>query len=286
MNADTPSSAAPAPAPKKPRNSAEFWLVRGGIAVLVLLAAVQAHARFGYEMTLKKMQNRIALEEETAKPLLVSEAKEMIQGFPSATEVSDRHWIQRTYTWRGLTQSYKIILNFDNSEPQPAVMSLLTGDAPPPPPEPVVEEGDPPPWPTSSMGGAGGPGMGGPGMGGMGMGGGGPRPDPMANDKDGDGKLSKEEAPERMAANFADWDANSDGFVDKDEIEAARARFRAQRGNGGPGGGGPSGGGGRPQRPAAEGDKPTETPASTPETDKPAPAAEEKPADAAAAKSE
>ncbi len=86
---------------------------------------VQAHARFGYEMTLKKMQNRIALRKETAKPLLVSEAKEMIQGFPSATEVSDRHWIQRTYTWRGLTQSYKIILNFDNSEPQPAVMSLL-----------------------------------------------------------------------------------------------------------------------------------------------------------------
>ncbi len=51
-------------------------------------------------------------------------------------------------------------------------------------------------------------------MGGMGMGGGGPRTDRWPNDKDGDGKLSKEEAPERMAANFADWDANSDGFVD------------------------------------------------------------------------
>jgi len=254
---------------------------------LVLLAGVQAHARFGYEMTLKKLQDRIAKEEETAQPLLVSEAQEMIAGFPAKSEASDRHWIQRTYTWRGLTQSYKIILNFDSSEPQPAVMSLLTADAPPPPPEPIVEEGEPPPWPTSSMGSSPTPGMGGPGMGGPGMGGpggGGQRPDPMANDKDGDGKLSKEEAPERMAANFADWDANSDGFVDKEEIDAARARFRAQRGNGGPGGGGP--GGGRQQRPAAESEKPADSPAAASDNKQPAPAAEEKPADAAATKSE
>jgi Ca2+-binding EF-hand superfamily protein len=36
-------------------------------------------------------------------------------------------------------------------------------------------------------------------------------------DKDGDGKLSKEEAPERLKENFDRLDANSDGFLDETE---------------------------------------------------------------------
>lgn len=273
MTATTPTPAAPSAPPSKPRHPVEFWLVRGGMLLLVLLVAVQAHARFGYEMTLKKLQSRLAKEEETAEPLLVSEVDGLVCGFPSQTELTDRHWRRRTYSWRGLTQSYQISMPYDSSEKMPAIMSLETPGAPLPEQSKFDEESASPeiastadvpqmPMPGSP---GGGPGMGGPG-------GGGPRPDPMTNDKDGDGKLSKEEAPERMAANFEEWDSNSDGFIDKDEIAARRAR-RQQQGGGGPGGG-------RPQRPSAESNTPAET--TTPDAKASETSAEEaKPADAA-----
>jgi hypothetical protein len=60
--------------------------------------------------------------------------------------------------------------------------------------------------------------------------GGGP-PNLMDNDTDGDGKISKSEAPEFMQNFFDRMDANQDGFVDSAEIAAARA----MRGGGGRG---------------------------------------------------
>lgn len=79
---------------------------------------------------------------------------------------------------------------------------------------------------------------------GSGGGSGGQRGNFMANDKDGDGKVSKDEAPEFMRQFFDRLDANSDGFVDKEEADAARRRFEQGGGGGGPGAGGAPGGGG------------------------------------------
>lgn len=112
-------------------------------------------------------------------------------------------------------------------------------------------------------GSAGGPGAGGPGGGGPpGSGGGAPgasgprgaggRPNPQAmissNDKDGDGKLSEVEAPEQMKANFAEIDADKDGFVTAEEMAARFARRQEGGGppGGAPGNGGPPVGGQRP----------------------------------------
>lgn len=234
---------------KKPRNAVELFIVRGGIALLVVLAAVQAHARLGYEYSLKKFQHHLASEEETTLPLLIKDVPGMLVGFPSRSKMEERHWHAVVYKWQGITQAYEIRMLYDSSENEPAVLALETADAPPPPPlvqddSPATESAPQPDY-AAMAGGGRGPGMGG-----------GPRPDPMANDKDGDGRLSKEEAPERMAANFEQWDANSDGFVDKDEIEAGRARFAQRRGGGGGGGQPPGGDGERRQRPAAESDKP------------------------------
>ncbi len=45
-------------------------------------------------------------------------------------------------------------------------------------------------------------------------------------DKDGDGKLSKEEVPERMQQRFDQIDGNSDGFIDKAEMDQLIANIR------------------------------------------------------------
>ena len=50
-------------------------------------------------------------------------------------------------------------------------------------------------------------------------------------DKDGDGKLSKEEAAAmpRLAKQFDQIDANKDGFISKDEMHAMRAKHDGER---------------------------------------------------------
>ncbi len=85
---------------------------------------------------------------------------------------------------------------------------------------------------------------------GGGSGGGGQRRGPLKvsdYDKDGDGKMSKAEAPEQMQNFFDRIDANGDGFVTQAEATASYQRMqqRQQQGGGGPGGGpgGPGGGG-------------------------------------------
>jgi collagen type III alpha len=123
--------------------------------------------------------------------------------------------------------------------------------------------------PAGFGGGPGGPGFGGPRPEGE-RGFGGPRPEGgpggpgrpggpdmvarlMENDKNGDGKLSKEELPERMQQNMERLDTNGDGFVDRGELEAMSARFR---GPGGPGGGPGGPDGRRPGGPRPDGDQP------------------------------
>ena len=51
----------------------------------------------------------------------------------------------------------------------------------------------------------------------------------MQLDRDGDGRLSKEELPERMAGLMARGDTNHDGFLSRDEL-IALARSMATQG--------------------------------------------------------
>ena len=72
----------------------------------------------------------------------------------------------------------------------------------------------------------------------------------MSNDKNEDGKLTKEELPEFMRGGFDHMDDNKDGTIDKAEIEKMAERFRSRGGSRGFGGGR-----GRPEK-----DRPTRPP--------------------------
>ena len=80
-------------------------------------------------------------------------------------------------------------------------------------------------------------------------------PDLSSLDKDGDGKISKAEAPERMLERFDSADQDGDGFIDKKEQEAIM-RFIRQRAQGGggqrPDRGAGEGGSEKPKRPASD----------------------------------
>jgi|GEM_PF-2438332 len=52
----------------------------------------------------------------------------------------------------------------------------------------------------------------------------------MDNDRDGDGRISREEAPERLRPNFERMDANQDGFLDRDELNAGLRSGRGKKG--------------------------------------------------------
>lgn len=223
MTSSSSLPAAPNIAVKPLRSRLEYWLVRGGMALLLVLVGFQAHARFGYEMTLRNLQARLA-EAETAHhdvELLLSDVPPCIVGWPSCSTRTDHPWQVQTYSWHGLTDTFQIHLPYDSTNSHPAVMELVTADAPMPEEAAVIL----PDVPTSAASHAmSGPGMSAPGMPATPGMGGGQRPDIMASDADGDRKVSREEAPERMAQFFDRIDANADGFIDAEEAAAARRR--------------------------------------------------------------
>ena len=57
----------------------------------------------------------------------------------------------------------------------------------------------------------------------------------MKGDEDGDGKLSKEETPERMRERFDQIDTDDDGQIDESELKKAMGRFLRRRGGERPG---------------------------------------------------
>lgn len=205
------------------RSPVEKWLVWGGIVGLVALVAVQAHARFGYEFSLQRLRSRLAAEDSLeGKPLFVKEVPGLIVGWPRREVQRDRHWETVVYKWHGLMETYEIHMPYDTTEEFPAVLDLWTAK----PPVPVAtlprevaflelsEEGPPIPSPEQ-----------------MATGGGSGRPprNLLDLDTDGDGKVSREEAPERLRNIFDRLDTNGDGWLDAEEAAAMRRRMEARR---------------------------------------------------------
>jgi hypothetical protein len=213
-----------------PRNPAERIVVWGLILGLLGVVGVEAMARFSYGNSLRSLEAALARDEQ-GDTLTVEEVAGHISGFPQRQDDPDKRVL--TYTWRGLLKTYgSITMRYSRDS---EVVGLETADAPSEQ-EVVVENDDSGEEEEEASGETEGGGRGGRGGGGF---------DPMQWDTDGDGKLSREELPERMQENFDEIDTNGDGFADEAEFAARRAAFQRRRGQGGRGGNG----GDRPQRP-------------------------------------
>ncbi len=103
------------------------------------------------------------------------------------------------------------------------------------------------PPPGGMFGGVGNPDMRRPGSGARPSGNDGAGPFFAQLDRNGDGKLSKDEAPERMKEFFGRLDKDEDGFLTAEEMRTAADRFPGR-----PGANRPNGDNPRPRRPAAE----------------------------------
>ena len=53
--------------------------------------------------------------------------------------------------------------------------------------------------------------------------------DSMDNDKDGDGKVSKDEAPDQVLEYFDAMDKNKDGYISRSENAAAVRAYKEQQ---------------------------------------------------------
>jgi hypothetical protein len=276
MSGATTSPAASNLDAKPARNPVERIVVWGLIAAGVVVIGVEARAKLAYNSTEEKLVKAMEVANEAGtSDFTIDKLPELLVGNPSRVEDESPTYHNVVHLkWNGLLKQYGLHVQYGKSS---RLITGYTTDNPPPEAPPVAatrsnpadgtDAAEAPEGPIGPEGGE--PG----GPGGGGGYGGGPRPDPMASDADGDGKLSREEATGRTAENFDEIDTNTDGFVDAAEIEARRA---ARRGAGGPGGGfGPPGGGGaggERQRPELE--TPAVSPAATSPAGTDAPAAD------------
>lgn len=210
------------PEEKVQRNPVERLIVWGGIGLLVIVVFTEGTARFGYSMTLSRLQERIQEDEgPDAKPLSVEESSTLIVGFPSKTSADG----MITYRFKGLLKEFGAIhLPYDDEN---TILGLVT-DAPPEVDLAPASGEDTDAEAESGMAGMSADAAGDQ-SGNVGEGGGRRNFDPMQFDADGDGKISLEEAPERMKESFAELDANGDGFADAEEFAARRALRQRQR---------------------------------------------------------
>lgn len=210
---DTKPATTANPPAKRPRSPKERLVVWGGIGLLLVLVAVQAQARFGYEKSREKLQTALNHDLGNNTFFSIKDVDQHIVGWARRDETEPG---KVTYTWSGLGRSYGLTLKYDPKDSAQAITDLVTVDAPEPTPPPPLreltysewywlEQWFPPPpkdyhfrevtYPYEGF-------------------------NPLRFDDNHDGKLSRDEAPPQMHYCFDKLDANQDGFVDRAELEA------------------------------------------------------------------
>lgn len=224
-DSSVPSSPVPADSPPvaKGRNPTERILVWGVIGLLLIVVAIEGSARIGYTLTLNRLSRVLGLDDQLEpQPLHIDDVPALVSGFPSRTVEGGEFGSVVTYRWKGLLKDYGGI-HLEYTDDEGLVLGLQTDD-PPEDPRLIAEaapQGDQVEEPLDDQEG------------------GEMTPDEQAEtagqeggrrrvpfselDIDGDGKLSREEVPERLRDNFDEIDLNGDGYVDEEEWAARRA---------------------------------------------------------------
>lgn len=236
-------------AQKKRRSPVERALVWGGIGILALVVVWEAWARFGYSRTLSRWQDAMVAAERGngSSALTLADAQRMVSGSATKSMPERQGSFQViTYRWNSLFgRNYAISMSVTRGE-APEVVGLQTADAPedeePPEAVPMVAEqssGEPQaarsssndknvaekPSQTQEERST-------ESVAEQAQKSSGPAPGPLAGvagfimgsmDRDGDGKLSPDEAPEKIRPYFSRLDQNGDRLLDYDEVYTARS---------------------------------------------------------------
>lgn len=229
----------PATNQRKPRSKVERAIVWSVILIMLVIVFFEWKARDGYNKTLNAISqaSKASEEDPSAAPVTKSTVEGLVSGSPTKQDGITAFNRTVLYTWQGLTRlrTYTILVTLDGMKDSadPVLLSFETGSTESSH-EQILDEGAPksvnfPKDTDTTTGGAASP----PGFSPAGDGqrpaGQGPRSWEDL-DADGDGKITKEEAPERMKESFDQFDTNKDGSMDKAEYDAMRERFRGQRG--------------------------------------------------------
>lgn len=244
---------------EKRRSPVERAIVWGAILVLGVIALWQGWAWLGYSRTLGAWEEKkqAADEDPDAGPFTLAEAEELITGFPQKEQSGLKGLNRRvTYTWCGpfAFQNYRVTLDVSD-DGAGSILNVSTPKTIQPPGALGETGGDDSKDGGSEKGGSEGGGAGGPpaGMGGGGPGGmmgGGDLVEQMMDqlDRDGNDRISPEEALGGVNDHFDRFDKDGDGLLVKDELAALQEYLQE---NGGPNGS-PSGSAAGPENAPAE----------------------------------
>jgi Spy/CpxP family protein refolding chaperone len=132
QNAETASRPAGASSPtaKKPRSSSERLMVWGVIGVLLLVAAVEAHAKFSYDATLTSLEN-VFENDDKGEVVSYADLDGLLKGFETRSEITKQG---SSYVvecqWKSMFHDFVINILVTDQDPQKAVLiSYSTPDA-------------------------------------------------------------------------------------------------------------------------------------------------------------
>lgn len=232
MSTDTPAEET---TQARKRNPLERIVVWGAIGILLLVVLVEARAQYGYSQSLEAI--RSAMDDPEEAQVSLEDVRGMMAFAPSERDGEHTSLVnKRVFSWPSIFKSgqFEITVDVSNDE-ESQVLTFATAGAP----EEKFEYNDfVDPNPDFGMGGGGGGNDDDGGAGGYPGGGGSFEPprDPLAEkiDANGDGEISAEEI-EAAAAVLETLDTNADGELTLDEF-APGGRGRGGR-PGGFGGG-------------------------------------------------
>jgi hypothetical protein len=190
----------------------------------LVVVGIEAAAKFGYDRTRSDLQAAITDAESKATPITINQVPQYLSGYYKSSVDKGENRETANYQWNSLFRSYGLHVVYrtgtgnviemysDNApEEEQPVRPIAAGEEVPADYDPDAVAGEQPAEGAQDGGGR-------------------RQFDPMRNDANGDGKLSLEEASERMKPDFEAIGANKDGFADLEEITAWRAKRDAERG--------------------------------------------------------